>query len=170
MIHWGDGTSSTGHITGIHSVAGEPGSVAVEGSHVYGQPGGFGISISVTDDQTGVLYEGGWHTAAMISEPKLVPIRLAAHAHTVSTVRGHRRREAVAMLTTNATPAMLRASISWGDGAVSDGTIGGVPSSLHVTGWHRWRRAGRYAVTVTVTGPKGRVLAVTVGRAIVHAR
>lgn len=190
VIHWGDGMSSDGRITGTHSVTGEPGYVTVEGEHVYGQPGGFSVSISVADDQTGVLYEGGWHTNALISEPAVVPTpqpsppsnpqppvepkslttRLAAHARSVSTVRGRRRREVVATLATNATPATLRARISWGDGAVSDGTISGTPPSLHVTGRHGWRYTGQYVMTITVTGPEGHILAVTVGHANVHTR
>jgi hypothetical protein len=188
VIHWGDGTSSAGSIAGGQSSAGESDFVTVEGEHEYGQPGSFGISISVTDNQTGMLYEGGWHTNALISAPVAVPpppapappqhpiepksqtARLAAHARTISTVGGRRRREVVAMLTTNATPALLRASISWGDGAVSDGSISGAPPSLYVTGFHRWRHAGRYVVTITVTGPDGHVLSTAVGRATVRAR
>lgn len=180
LIHWGDGTTSPGVITADNS---ELGNVTVEGQHVYSQPGGFSIRISVTD-QAGQTYEGGWHTNAAVSAPILSPpsspsppstpspappappvvghgiqeARTSAHGRAFTALRDVSRWRVVAAVSTTLTAARVRASISWGDGTVSRGVFGGSPPDLTISGRHRWRRPGRYlvVVTATLTYPGGR--------------
>ncbi len=72
------------------------------------------------------------------------------------------------MVSTALPAAQVRASISWGDGTVSSGTISGSPPELRVSGLHRWPRAGRYLVTITLAGPDDQALARALSR--VHVR
>ncbi len=67
-IYWGDGTTSPRTITSASSLSPEGGiaHVTVTGQHTYSQPGSFSIWIAVSN-QAGQVYEGGWHTNAVIS-------------------------------------------------------------------------------------------------------
>jgi hypothetical protein len=189
VIHWGDGTSSPGAIAAQGSNGGAFSYVAVTGEHTYSQSGGFPINIEVTDNQTGATYEGGWHTAAAInpappsppppSPPAPAPgppapgpgtptAYVSASGRTLTALRRSPRRAVVAVLSTTLASAQLRASVSWGDGAASDGTVTGASPTLEVIGEHRWRRAGRFTVTVTVTDTSGHVVARVVDRATVR--
>jgi len=50
----------------------------------------------------------------------------------------------------------FHASISWGDGATSTGTVTGSAGSYSVSGTHTYSGAGPYVVMVTVTDPASR--------------
>jgi PKD repeat protein len=51
-------------------------------------------------------------------------------------------------------PAALTATIDWGDGTVSTGTVTDTNAVTEsVTGQHVYRRPGWYSVTVTVSDP-----------------
>jgi hypothetical protein len=183
VIDWGDGTRSPGVIAASRTEGRTIGSVSVEGRHTYKTPGNFHITIQVTDDRTGQTYEGGWHTSAMIGPPspsspaKPTPVGpapksggqaapVSARGRVFTTARGKLRREVLAaVVSRNLAAAQLRARVSWGDGTASSGTVTGSVPALRVSGRHRWRHAGHYAVTVTLTGPSGQTLARAVGRA-----
>ncbi|HCT77064.1 MAG TPA: alpha-mannosidase, partial [Micromonosporaceae bacterium] len=49
----------------------------------------------------------------------------------------------------------LSATIDWGDGSRSTGTVTGTGGDYSVLGQHTYRRAGRYPVTITVSDPGG---------------
>ena len=186
-IYWGDGTSSQATVTQAASPeAGE----SVSGQHTYSQPGQFQIAVNVIDDATGDTLVRGWHTAVDVAQGRAVtpdapsvapgssaqgeassspsagatPISARGASFPVRT--GRRRRGTVAVLFTNAPARGLRARIHWGDGSVSRGALRGSPPELRVVGRHRWRRSGRYAVTVIVINGSGQVVA----RATGHAR
>jgi hypothetical protein len=188
VIHWGDETTSPGVITAVSSEGGENGSMEVAGQHMYSRPGSFSIWVEVTD-RTGQTYKGGWHTVASISAPSPLPVtptpaqpgsptpeqgsqnaRASAHGRVFTALRGKSRRRVVAVVSTTLPAAQVRARISWGDGTVSGGIVSGSAPELRVSGRHRWRRSGRYVITVTVTGPSGKILARAAGRANVRAQ
>ncbi|HXW59517.1 MAG TPA: hypothetical protein VEJ23_08580 [Solirubrobacteraceae bacterium] len=81
---------------------------------------------------------------------------------------GRRWRGAVAVVRASAPASDLRALIRWGDGSVTRGVVRGHPPELTVLGAHRWRRPGRYRITVLLASARGRALATGVARA--HVR
>ena len=52
---------------------------------------------------------------------------------------------------TSATPSAYSATINWGDGSSSAGTVGGGSGSFSVTGNHSYVAGGTYPITVTIT-------------------
>ena len=52
---------------------------------------------------------------------------------------------------TSATPSAYSATINWGDGSSSAGTVGGGNGSFAVTGNHSYVAGGTYPITVTIT-------------------
>jgi len=52
---------------------------------------------------------------------------------------------------TSATPAAYSATINWGDGTTSPGTIAGGNGTFNVTGSHAYTAGGTYPVAVTIT-------------------
>jgi hypothetical protein len=189
VIHWGDETISPGVITAVSLEDDEFGGMSVAGQHIYSRPGSFLIWVEVTD-QIGQTYRGGWHTDAFISAPSPPPpvtptpaqpgsptpeqgsqnARASAHGRVFTALRGKSRRRVVAVVSTTLPAAQVRARISWGDGTVSEGIVSGSAPELRVSGRHRWRRSGRYVITVTVKGPSGKILARAAGRANVRAQ
>jgi hypothetical protein len=179
VIEWGDGTTSVGTITSQ-----KPGYIVVTGAHIYTSPVTFKVRAMVTDVVSGRTYSGGSEREVDI-RPAPVPATPAPskapasgpdppRSKSVSAVgydfkvrRGSpiRGRE-VALIRTGTPSTDLRATISWGDGTKSRGAIAGI-GTLRVTGRHRWRHPGRYAIIVTLTDASGHVVARVTGRAVV---
>ena len=51
--------------------------------------------------------------------------------------------------------ADFTATVDWGDGATSAGSVSGDPGSFHVNGGHHYDATGPFTVTTTITGPDG---------------
>jgi PKD repeat protein len=78
----------------------------------------------------------------------------SASGVSVSATEGHSFSGTVAHLTdsdTAAKPSDYSASINWGDGTTTSGTVAGNPSNFIVTGSHTYAEEGTYKVTVTIT-------------------
>jgi hypothetical protein len=171
-INWGDGTTSDGtvaadpnggfDVTGTHSyTAGNAQSNAEEGhGHHHGNgPQGAGdrayvITVTVqntTDSSSSQAMALARVTAAApaltATRPALVLNAGTAFSGTVTTVSD---------TNTSATAADLTATIKWGDGTTSDGTVtAGASGGFDVSGSHTYPAAGTYAVTVTVKDQSG---------------
>ncbi len=188
QIHWGDGSTSTGSLTVSGS---EPEQATVSGEHVYSATGSFHIVVYVTDTRTGETLMRGWHTAVMVttappsppvppppvpSPPPGQPAPPGQHPEQPVRLRvgqplaraGERVRLSLARASTALPISALRASISWGDGGHSSAALRGRSPELRVEGRHRWRRAGRYWFTVTITDRRGQTLARGRGRVLVR--
>jgi len=79
---------------------------------------------------------------------------ISARGTTFSATEGQPFTASVATFTdpdTNATAADYSATIDWGDGATSAGTISGSTGNFAVSGTHTYKEEGQYHVTVTVT-------------------
>jgi virginiamycin B lyase len=151
-INWGDGTTSAATF-----VKGAKGRILVRGNHKYSQTGGYSINVSA--EQT--LYTNGKASA-------LYPLALPAIAETatvvnarpittggvaISATAGQPFSGAVASfaLSAHAVPSTQAATIFWGDGSHSAGTIDVSGNELTVSGSHTYRKAGKYHVRVIVT-------------------
>jgi hypothetical protein len=147
-IKWGDGVTDTGVVTGPTA-----GVFDVTGSHTYADEGPFPISVTVTDDGGATTTSSTTATVADADGLVASPILGGVTAATGLIFSGP-----VATVTDSltSTPASgLTASIDWGDGSTSTGTVTGAAGSFTVSGSHTYAEAGSPNITVTVTDPGG---------------
>jgi len=151
-INWGDGTTSPATF-----IKGAKGRIFVRGNHRYAETGSYGITVSA--QQT--LYTNGKPSA-------LYPLALPAIQETAAVVKpgaiktgglpvtamaGQEFTAPVASFTVPSLsiPSTQAATIFWGDGAHSAGTIDTSGNVLTVSGSHSYRKAGTYHLRVIVT-------------------
>jgi hypothetical protein len=140
-IQWGDGTSSTGSI----AVAG--GQITVSGTHVYPEDASDTISVSIRD--VGGMQASG-QIAITITEPptNATPVFIGgfefsplSNTNLITFTHGGGQEPA----------ADFSASIDWGDGTTSTGTLAQVGATYAVLGSHTYTDEGTYSIHVTVT-------------------
>jgi hypothetical protein len=169
-IDWGDGTTSTGTIT-----ADPNGGFAVNGTHTYAntaepvpgypfsdwgffgpQRGGSGnqfFVVSVTIHDTPAK---GTATALALASVTPVPLSITAESQNVRATSGQAFSGIVATLIakdSKATADRFTATLNWGDGTTSSGTISADPKGgFDVNGTHTYTSGNHhFVVTVTVT-------------------
>lgn len=143
-IDWGGGLVTTGQVT-----AGPSGTFLVSGSNLFKNPGNSAVTISVTD--VGNPGKPGKFTQGF----NVTDVPILATASPISAVQGDTFTGTVATFTQSnpfADPSQFVASISWGDGSTSTGTVGGSNGSYTVTGTHFFGKANSsQPVNVTIT-------------------
>jgi hypothetical protein len=145
-ITWGDGTTSTGTI-----VAGTGNTFLVQGSHTYAEEGTYTkASVKVTDV--------GGKSASVSEKIKVADAGLTSTGTTIQAVQNRAFTGVVASFT-DADPAGAvgdyKATIQWGDGHTSSGTIQANGSSFTVTGTNTYAKTGTFVITVTITDAGG---------------
>jgi YD repeat-containing protein len=142
-INWGDGSSSTGTVTGSN------GTFTVTGSHTYtNNDGTFTTTVTVTE--TGISAA----TASSTSTATVAEADLSATAQNfAATENAGTGSIQVATFTDPGadTSGEFTASINWGDGSTSAGTVTGSNGTFTVTGGHVYSDAGQDSVTVTIS-------------------
>jgi hypothetical protein len=140
-IAWGDGSSDAGVI----SVS--KGTFTVQGHHLYAQEGPYTISVAVTHEGGPAVTVPG---TATVSDPAMT----ATGGFTVTAGEGVASgTQPVATFTDPGGPEALAdysATISWGDGSTSVGTISRSGNTFTVSGGHTYVEEGTYAVTTTI--------------------
>jgi hypothetical protein len=131
-IHWGDGNSSTGTITGAR------GSFLVSGIHSYQASGSYTATTTITDKDGTSTTASGAVTVGNVSAGAMAGLT----AVPFTGVSG-------------GTPANSSATITWGDGTQSSGTVTGSLGDLTVTGNHHYAASGTYSFSVVVTSTSG---------------
>ncbi|HXW26291.1 MAG TPA: pentapeptide repeat-containing protein, partial [Xanthobacteraceae bacterium] len=138
-INWGDGVTTTG------TVVGAPGTFTVEGGHTYANYGNDTASVTVTDTLDQI--QGTFSGTVAVADANV----LTGHGTTITANKGQAFTGTVATFTDTytATPASeFLATINWGDGTTSTGTISGANGSFTVSGTHSYVDGGEYTVTV----------------------
>ena len=160
-ILWGDGTTTAGTVTGAN------GSFSVAGSHAYADEGSFAVATTVTHiADAATLALAGKVTAveadvfAVTAAPAIATTAGAAFSGTVASFSD-------LYLATAA--ADLAATITWGDGTTSAGTVSGGNGSFSVAGSHTYAAAGTDAVSVVLADVHGTATATAAGSATVAA-
>jgi PKD repeat protein len=142
IINWGDGTTTAGTVTG------SSGSFTVNGQHTYADEGSFSTIVTVTEIGAGGLTASATGVAT-VSESDVLsgsPVTFSAQAGVVFT-------GAVATFTdtfTGNVPGDFVATIDWGDGNTTAGTVTGGGGTFSVSGTHTYAAAGVYNVVVTL--------------------
>jgi PKD repeat protein len=139
-VNWGDGTQTSGVISGSE------GDFVVSGTHAYAAQGNYQVTVTVSNaaDQTtgsatstvdvGAIYAGQAATLQVASFTSSNP---------------------------NAAASNFNATITWGDGTQSAGVVTGSNGQFQVTGTHTYAADGSYAVQVTVADQYGDTLNAT---------
>ena len=142
---WGDGQTSQGWIDGSN------GSFTVTGDHVYLHPGSLPLEVTVTDPA------GETATATATATITEAPIT-ATGGFVDGAVKGASATFTVGAFS-DANPYdaadQYTATITWGDGYATTGTVSGVDGVFVVTGYHSYGADGSYPVGLTITDADG---------------
>ncbi len=162
-IAWGDGTSSAGTVSGssgAFTVSSVPG-------HVYAAEGSYAVSTTIIHTADSVAFTA---VGAVVATEADVFTNGAVPA--IAATAGKAFSGTVATFTdsyaTN-TAADLTATIVWGDGTTSAGTLTDTNGAIAVSGAHTYSTAGSDAVSVTLTDSDGTASATASGAAVVSA-
>ena len=145
-IDWGDTTSSPGTITGPTG-----GPFTVKGDHVYAEEGTYTVKVTITDtDNTS-------NTATASPTATVADAALKATCATPPFSAEAFAGPTAAFTDDNkAAPSTdFTATIDWGDGTSSPGTVSGGGGSYTVSGTHTYSSSGTFTITTTITDDGG---------------
>lgn len=151
IIDWGDGTPGNPSVsTGV--VHGGNGSFSVTGTHTYAASGVYPIVVTMREDAPGTAIGTAQSTAdvqdaAPVVQPVVGPA-LAVPGQTVTIS---------AAFTDASIGDTHTATINWGDGRQSVGTVTEANGAGAVTGSHVYTSTGTFPITVTVKDNGGQV-------------
>jgi ELWxxDGT repeat protein len=153
-IQWGDGTTTNGTVTQTG-----PGKFAVHGGHTYAAAGTYTVTVTARDAG------GATSTAKSTLLVDDAPLT-AVLPKTLATVSPPASQTVVAGFTDAnplATAGQFTATIDWGDGTTSTGTVSRAPGQpfFIVTGKHAYAKSGTYKVITTIHDAGGRNLTTT---------
>jgi len=141
-IDWGDGTSSSGTVSGPSG-----GPFTVAGTHTYAEEGTSPVTVTITDVDTPTNGATAQSTAdvgdaAIAATCAATPISSQSFSGPVASVSDSNP---------NGTASDFTATINWGDGSSSKGTVSGPTGGpFAVSGSHTYASAGSFAITTTI--------------------
>ncbi len=150
-ITWGDGTTTTGTITEDKN-----GVFSVTGTHTYAEKGSDPIGVTITD-----VHGGG---AGTTSTAAVADAELTGTGTNINAVEGNAITTTVATFTDanpSATVSDFTATITWGDGTTTTGTITEKDGIFSVTGTHTYAEKGTDPISVTIKDVDGNVVSTT---------
>jgi hypothetical protein len=172
-INWGDGTTTTATVTGPTG-----GPFTLTGSHTYADEGTFTTKVTVTDPNlvntsplASATITGSATGSAAVAEADVL---VAGPAITITPTAAQSFTGTVATFTDTGYPANVAsdftASINWGDGTVTPGTVSGGPGTFSIAGTHTYASPGFLPLTVVMTdNPPGTASATATGTANIAA-
>lgn len=173
VIHWGDSQTSQGDITcefGTGELPLTTGTFDVSGFHRYADSGSYTISLVVTE---GDVSGSGDTDTATIDDATIL-----GEGHDVKGTEGQTINAVAIFLdegqSSESIDSGLTASIDWGDGSTSSGTVAAAQcdceANVQVTGSHTYdARATSYAGSITLSDDGGSAKTVTFAAAITDA-
>jgi hypothetical protein len=142
-IHWGDGTAPT-----VGTITGGAGSFTVTGQHTYADEGTSTTTVTVTETGPGGATSTGTGSASVTETDGLSGTPATITAQAAAPFNG-----TVATFTDTDTANVASdfvATIDWGDGTTSPGTVAGGGGTCTVSGSHTYAASGTFTVTVTL--------------------
>jgi hypothetical protein len=141
-INWGDGTTTAGTISGSN------GAFVVSGTHTYTSPGSDTVQVTLADDAPGTA------TATATSTATVRTLTGAMLLHAATEGRALANSTSVATFVdsdTADTASQFTATINWGDGVTTAGTVVGSNGLFTVEGGHTYADEGSDSASVTLT-------------------
>ena len=148
LINWGDGTTSPGTVTSGGTVL---------GTHTWAEESASPLAVTVT------VTDAGGQTATVNDTVRVVDARLSGTAAAFDASEGAVFSGAVASFSDangGATAADFTATIRWGDGTTSIGTVTGT-GPFTVSGTHSYSEGGSYPTLVTIKDDGGSALTIS---------
>jgi hypothetical protein len=144
-IEWGDGESSTG------TVSGTGGSFEVTGSHTYADEGSFPVKVTLTDTDT-PANQGSATSTAKVADAALsaTGVKTSSSPTFSGTVANFTDEDS-----STSTASNFTATIEWGDGTSSTGSVGGSGGSYSVNGNHTYKSTGFFTIVVKIVDDGG---------------
>jgi len=144
LIDWGDGTGSA-----LGTVSGSGGSFTVDGSHTYADPGNDTITVSVFDSGGSASADGT--STATIAARTLTGQMVLAAATEATALPDSTVVATFSDSLSSDTAGDFTATIDWGDGNTTTGTVVGSNGSFTVEGGHTYGDEGSDPAVVTFT-------------------
>jgi cyclophilin family peptidyl-prolyl cis-trans isomerase len=148
-IAWGDGAKSSGTVTLNTST----GRFDVAGTHTYAEEGKFTVSVAITDTGTPSDTAGGPVTTVATADG--IDALFTPAGQSFSALQGISLTTVVAFFSdadAGAKAANYVATIHWGDGTTSLGTVTGLgKGGFQIMGTHTYALSGAFAVSTTIT-------------------
>jgi PKD repeat protein len=151
LIAWGDGQTTVG------TVGGGPTAFNITGTHTYSKAGSYTTTVTVVAANGPTSFGQGQANIATptiypsTSQPIVTPVS-QLFSGTVATFTDPNVSDLASVFT---------ASIAWGDGGTTPGTVTGGNGSFAVQGTYTYLKAGTYSATVTVADQSGNSFTVT---------
>jgi FG-GAP-like repeat len=143
MIEWGDGTTSAGTVSGSASA----GAFTVEGGHTYADEGSYPASVILT--HTADAFQGTASGNVSVADADV----LTPHGTTITSNVNQAFAGPVATFSDSDTANVagdFTASIDWGDGQTTTGTVSGGNGTFTVGGSHTYSAGGQDTVKITL--------------------
>lgn len=140
-IDWGDGTTTTGQVSG------SGGDYTVSGDHTYSTNGVYLVQVTITDPNLPT------DTATTTATATITQAPLTVKAGSITPTEGQQFSGQIATLTGGSTQAAATdytATVDWGDGQTSTGKITGSAANFSISASHTYAEAKTYTVTVKV--------------------
>jgi hypothetical protein len=152
-ISWGDGTSSSGTVTGTNPFT-------VSASHTYAEEGSYAVSAVVNDSDNNQFTI---NTTSVVMDAALSVVSTSPPSN-VSSGNSFTANQMVTFsdADANGTAGDYSAIVAWGDGLSSAGTIGTSGSNFAVSASHTYLNGGTYTATVTIKDAGGASVSTTV--------
>jgi hypothetical protein len=150
-IDWGDGTGTSGTISEVN------GTITVSGTHAYANAGKYPVPVRLVDDDGGA--SATVQREAFIGLPLSGEVTLASATEHV--VLANSSIASFVAFDANAPASAFTATIDWGDGTSSPGTVAGADGSFTVQGGHAydaWPRRAATRCTPLLRPPRPRSL------------
>ncbi len=145
-IDWGDNSRSAGTVVGKSG-----GGFEVRGSHTYAEEGTFTVRVTITDL--------GGSTATATGAANVLDAALSAAGRMITPTEGLVFSGAVASFrdaNPGAKDTEFTASINWGDGSSSPGTVVAIPAGgFEVRGSHTYAEEGSFTTTTAIKDAGG---------------
>jgi hypothetical protein len=159
-ITWGDGHSSPGTVS-----ANPAGGFIVTATNTYAEESSYTVSVQISD--------AGGATASTASTATVADAALTASGTSVTATEGSAFSGVVATFSDadpGATSSDFTATITWGDGQSSPGTVSATSAGgFTVTGSHTYTDEGSYAVSVQVNDAGGALASAGLSAAVADA-
>jgi hypothetical protein len=149
-VDWGDGTQSQGTVQAV------PGGFQILGGHTYSRVGSFPVSVTIHHLDNSGAPNGA--TATAPSQAHVMDAALTGAPSPITAVVGVPFAGPVASFSDPnpfAVASDFTATIAWGDGVTSAGTIEASPIGFLITGSHTFASPGQVPVGVHIADSQG---------------